>query len=789
MKMIRLAIFLSIISCSSLLVAQIDDSWKLFDDSHMARVDITINPAALIWIYNNVQSDSEHVATIRFKNNWIDETIDSIGFRLRGNTSRVSKKKSFKISFNSFKQGFDFHGMEKLNLNGEHNDPSIIRSKLCFDHYKTVGYTASRANHVQVFINGVYYGLYINVEHIDEEFIKKNFADDSGNLWKCLYPADLTYKGSDPSIYINLNNNGTPVYELKTNEQQMDFSKLVRLITILNNTPANSLPDSIESVIDITGVLKYFAMNVMTGSWDDYWALMNNYYLYHEPVKDIFHIIPYDYDNSFGVDWFNIDWTTANPYNFPKVVSGPRPLAEKLIANAQYRNLYTHFIEFFRTKVYSLNLWESRIDSIKSMITPSALADTFRSLDWGFNVNDFHNSYSSTGYSNQHVKFGLKQFVTLRNNSSYSQLSYLSAKPIVYKIDYEPKRPSPTDSIRVYVSAFSNVGLSEVKIQFTRTGSTSPEFYPMQFSPIQNTKIVDEADRYVGVIPPLGAGGSGKFSIYVKDSQNQFQFYPRKNQINISAVPQAASDVVINEFLADNVNSFPDPSGEQDDWLELYNPTANAVLLTGRYLTDNPTNLTKWKFNQPSLYLNPGQFLVVWCDEDLTQPGLHANFKLSKSGEYIALVDTNGVSILDSIYFGPQKTDTSFGRYPNGSTTWLFMNPTPGSSNFVTHISDESNLFSEFQLEQNYPNPFNPSTNIRYSIPCVGARCIVPVQLKIYDVLGNEVATLVNEHKPAGSYEVEFDASSGIGNLASGMYFYRLQAGNFVETKKMLLIR
>ena len=94
---------------------------------------------------------------------------------------------------------------------------------------------------------------------------------------------------------------------------------------------------------------------------------------------------------------------------------------------------------------------------------------------------------------------------------------------------------------------------------------------------------------------------------------------------------------------------------------------------------------------------------------------------------------------------------------------------------------------TEFSLAQNYPNPFNPSTTIRYSIPNVtlsgveGSR----VLLKVYDVLGNEIATLVNEEKPAGNYKVEFNAS----NLASGIYFYRLQAGSFVETKKMILLR
>lgn len=107
----------------------------------------------------------------------------------------------------------------------------------------------------------------------------------------------------------------------------------------------------------------------------------------------------------------------------------------------------------------------------------------------------------------------------------------------------------------------------------------------------------------------------------------------------------------------------------------------------------------------------------------------------------------------------------------------------------ITEIDDEIQKPLTFKLEQNYPNPFNPSTTISYSVPCVGARCIVPVQLKVYDVLGNEVATLVEEFKPAGNYEIEFQSAVGSKQLASGIYFYQLKAGDFVETKKMILLR
>ncbi|MBK9097227.1 MAG: T9SS type A sorting domain-containing protein [bacterium] len=90
-----------------------------------------------------------------------------------------------------------------------------------------------------------------------------------------------------------------------------------------------------------------------------------------------------------------------------------------------------------------------------------------------------------------------------------------------------------------------------------------------------------------------------------------------------------------------------------------------------------------------------------------------------------------------------------------------------------------------FFLSQNYPNPFNPVTKIKYSIPQDVRGEKQEVMLKIYDVLGREIATLVNEEKPAGEYEVEFDGSA----LPSGIYFYRLKAGAFSETRKMVLLK
>jgi len=114
----------------------------------------------------------------------------------------------------------------------------------------------------------------------------------------------------------------------------------------------------------------------------------------------------------------------------------------------------------------------------------------------------------------------------------------------------------------------------------------------------------------------------------------------------------------------------------------------------------------------------------------------------------------------------------------------------------VGGVSDEIGI-DKFELEQNYPNPFNPSTKIKFTIPASSLNPFSKgegtfVTLKVYDIVGNEIATLINEEKPVGEYEVPFDSHSGlsgISGLPSGIYFYKLQSGKFSETKKMILLK
>jgi hypothetical protein len=115
----------------------------------------------------------------------------------------------------------------------------------------------------------------------------------------------------------------------------------------------------------------------------------------------------------------------------------------------------------------------------------------------------------------------------------------------------------------------------------------------------------------------------------------------------------------------------------------------------------------------------------------------------------------------------------------------------PGSKDLsefsISSVSDDESFNSpeDFRLEQNYPNPFNPTTKIKFEIPSVGPRHGVSVQLKVYDVLGNEIATLVNEEKPTGTYEAEFNGTG----LSSGIYFYQIKMNNNNLTRKMVLLK
>ncbi len=158
--------------------------------------------------------------------------------------------------------------------------------------------------------------------------------------------------------------------------------------------------------------------------------------------------------------------------------------------------------------------------------------------------------------------------------------------------------------------------------------------------------------------------------------------------IQMTSVLAMSQTIVINEFMALNNGSVLDEASNSNDWIELYNPTSEAIDLAGLYLSDRPKNPTKWMFptDAPDLtLLPPGGYVVIWASgQTSTDSELHANFKLDGDGEAIVLTAADGWTVLDQIVFGQQSEDISFGRAPDGSENWRYMQtPTPGQTNSI----------------------------------------------------------------------------------------------------------
>lgn len=160
----------------------------------------------------------------------------------------------------------------------------------------------------------------------------------------------------------------------------------------------------------------------------------------------------------------------------------------------------------------------------------------------------------------------------------------------------------------------------------------------------------------------------------------------------------------INEFMAENDNTILDPTDQNfDDWIEIYNGNSSDIHLANYFLTDNPALPTKWPF--PDITILPSAFLLIWADEDSDAAGLHANFKLNKTGEFLGLYYQSGSEIIaiDTLNFGPQPADISFGRFPDGSSHWQsFPLPTPGKPNQATLAVDSSAIIFDDTHVHNY---------------------------------------------------------------------------------------
>jgi len=242
-------------------------------------------------------------------------------------------------------------------------------------------------------------------------------------------------------------------------------------------------------------------------------------------------------------------------------------------------------------------------------------------------------------------------------------------------------------------------------------------------------------------------------------------------------------NLVINEFMASNQDAYEDEFGEDADWIELFNTEQFDVNISGYYFTDNLGQPFKWQIPAgfPEITtIQAGGYIVLFADRDTLQGPIHLDIKLAAEGEEIglsAIVD-NKFYWIDTITFGPQITNVSFGRYPDGAAEWKKMYQyTPGTSNLFTSVPVISR--PAFRLDV-YPNPAGDVVYLQ--ITGLAERSSGRFEVSLYDLIGRIILT--NEIWISGT---EYSGSINLSKVPQG--FYILKVGNDVEQISTRLIR
>lgn len=336
--------------------------------------------------------------------------IKNVGIRPKGNSSlaqarnSTSNRYSFKLDFNHYIKGQNLFGITKINLNNGFSDPSFMREYLTYEISEMLGLETPRTTYVALYINGQYFGLYLGVENIDENFVRDHFAYGYGDLYKPEGTgANLVYIDDDPQSY--------PGLALQTNEKTSDRSSIVEMLKVLQEGTYEEL----EKVLDIDSFLKYYALCVAAGSMDSILGGMNhNYYLYDNNGR--FVMIPWDFNMAFGGfggfggargsgDTFYID--------SPAVNMASLPIVNRLLANEEYLERYHEYLRRIIDGYLNDELFNSRVEEVAAMIDPYVKNDPTALYSYGqflasFNSTDGRSS-GLIDYNSARVEAILKQ--------------------------------------------------------------------------------------------------------------------------------------------------------------------------------------------------------------------------------------------------------------------------------------------------------------------------------------------------------------------------------------------
>ncbi|MEQ8820742.1 MAG: CotH kinase family protein [Sumerlaeia bacterium] len=708
----------------------------IFLPDEVTRVDIAIDPADFNDLLANPQSNDLKMVTVRWRNSQIDETLDFVGFRVRGNTSRSADRKSWKVDFKAFTPGQNLHGLEEANLNGSSNDPTVVRTALCWKALRDFGLPGARTHFVALYVNGTFWSIQTHVEHYDEEFTNNWFGGKDGNLYKCLYQgsqADLSFRFDEDYASVG----GGSTYDELNNDPLSDYSDLAAFIRLITQEPGAVVLEELEYHLNVDSFLRYLAMNVALGSWDDYWYGSNNFYLYHSEATDRFEWIPYDYDNTIGTDFFGVNWSDRHFENWGRFGFGTDqpPLTEAVFAHSPWRRQWRRYLADAADLLQDPAL-RAQVAAWVAMLTPyydgtiesgGAVGNSPNFYPEGLTVPSTWGGFGERGPH----KMGLEPFMDERANSLRTQLSGFTT-PALPNVRINEIQASNNSTISDEMGEFEdwielvNLDASPVDLSgwYLTDDVTSPTKWMIPAGvtipangyllfwadddeaqgPLHTSYNLSLDGEHLGLFTSMAEGrvlvdDFDAFGLSMISDSTAIRFPNGSDTITTTTLPTPSAEnqfqqggggeptdppkLFVNEFMASNATTISDEFGEFDDWIEIYNADTVAVSLDGLHLSDDSANPTQWAF--PSgLSIPAGSFLLVWTDGDDSQGDLHTNFRLSAGGEEIGIYDTeaNNFQEVHRLVFGAQTDDVTQGLLPDGEGALQTLeSPTPGTSN------------------------------------------------------------------------------------------------------------
>jgi len=681
------------------------------------------------------------------------ESYDSIGVRYKGfSSASIDRiKNPFNIKLDWIKD-HKHEGVDKIKLSNVIHDPSFIRETLAYEVARKY-MPASGANYAKLFINDVYWGVYTNVQDVDKGFLRTSFGSGANTFVKA-DPVELDLKGEN----CNLSNSpGTdtaayaPFYEMKSD---YGYGDLYELIDVLNNDP-----DNIEDVLNVDRTLWMHAFNYVLINFDGYVGYAQNYYLYKDGNGQ-FNPILWDLNQSFASyrltdasDYFNgftIDQAKQmDPLLHHNSVSVyPRPLMRNLFKNDRYRKMYLAHIKTITEENFASGLYKDRATSLQSAIDASVLADT----------NKF---YSYADFLDNKDK-------TVSDLIDYPGITDLMDDRTTYLQAYAGYKGAPIISVPTHKLTSDNLfinaevsGASDVILAYRDN-----DFQLFNKIEMKDDGMHNDGASGDGVYGALITGKEAlQYYIYA-DNSTAGSFSPARAAYEFHAI-EKVPDIAINEVCSSNDTIIKDPQGEYEDWIELYNNTDSDISLKGYFLSDDNSELDLWEF--PDTFIAANSYLLIWADKDDGDFGLHAEFKLSSSGEAVFLSNPS-VEIIDDVIFGAIPTDTTYGRSPNGSGAFFIMSPTPGAYNEIKHVG----LAPKYQFPNKvkvYPNPSDEHINISM----IGANsfdaCLISLKGEV----------LATETSFSPQYQMD------ITQYPAGIYFLQVTSQYGVNITKLII--